>query len=167
MTAIDIIIVVALLVSAIISFIRGFYREFISLTVWVVAIILALGFSSHFASLLPDSIESPAARLGISAFVLFFGTLLVGSLGTWLAMQVLASRRANSFDRIAGVLFGLMRGFSIVTLLVLMANLTPAIKQELWWRNSTILPSVQKVAKSIHKQLPNDIASHFSFSTDS
>jgi len=142
MTAIDIIIVVALLVSAIISFIRGFYREFISLTVWVVAIILALGFSSHFASLLPDSIENPTARLGISAFVL-------------------------SFDRIAGVLFGLMRGFSIVTLLVLMANLTPAIKQELWWRNSTILPSVQKVAKSIHKQLPNDIASHFSFSTDS
>ena len=167
MTVIDIIIVLALLVSAFISFIRGFYREFISLSVWVAAIVLTLGFSAHFASLLPDSIESPQARLGISACVLFFGTMMVGSLGTWLAMQILASRRSGKFDRIGGVFFGLLRGFCIVTILVFLANLTPTIKQELWWRESAILPGVQEVAKSIHKTLPNDIASHFSFSSTS
>ena len=167
MTVIDIIIVVALLVSAFISFVRGFYREFLSLVVWCSAIFLALGFSAHFASLLPSSIESPQARLGISACALFFGTLLVGSIGSWLAMKVLASRRAKKFDRIAGVFFGVIRGICVVSVLVLLANLTPGIKQELWWRNSAILPSLQEVAKSMHDVLPDDIASYFSFSSNS
>lgn len=82
-------------------------------------------------------------------------------------MKVLGRRRTGKFDRVAGVLFGLMRGFSIVTVLVFLANLTPTIKQELWWRDSAILPGVQKVAKAIHKKLPNDIATHFSFPLDS
>ncbi len=165
MTGIDVIIVLALLVSAIISFIRGFYREFVSLVVWAGAILLTLAFSSNFATLLPESIESPQARLGISACILFFGTLLVGSLATWLVMKVVANRRAKKFDRIAGVLFGLFRGVFIITVLALLANLTPTIKQELWWRNSAIMPSVQKLAKSLHKRLPDDIATHFSFSS--
>lgn len=163
MTLIDIFIIFALLVSAVISYFRGFYREFVSLFVWVFAIFLTLGFSAHFASLLPDSIESPQARLGISACALFFGTLLVGGLATWLCMRVLADRRAGKFDRIAGVIFGLLRGFCVVTSLVFLANLTPTIKQELWWRDSEILPSLQDVAESIHKRLPDDIATHFSF----
>lgn len=167
MTVVDIIIVLALLVSGLISFFRGFYREFISLVVWCAATFLALGFSKHFASLLPQSIENPGARLGLSAGVLFFGTLLVGSLGTWLAMQVLVNRREKMFDRIAGVCFGLVRGCVIVTVMVLLANLTPKITQELWWRNSAILPSAQQLAKSVHKLLPDDIGTHFSFSSDS
>lgn len=165
MTGIDVIIVVALVVSAVISFIRGFYREFISLTVWVLAIFLTLAFSSNFASLLPDSIESPQARLGISACILFFGTLLVGSLASFLTMQVLASRRSGKFDRIAGIVFGLARGVVIVTGLVLLANLTPSIKQDSWWRESAILPGVQQLAKSVHKKMPDDLATHFSFSS--
>lgn len=164
MTGIDIIIIVALVVSAAISFFRGFYREFFSLSVWVGAVFLTLAFSANFATLLPESIESPQARLGISACILFFGTLLVGSLGTWLAMEVVGKRRAKKFDRIAGVLFGLTRGVVIVTVLVLMANLTPTIKQEMWWRDSAILPGVQELAKGIYEQLPEDLATHFTFS---
>lgn len=165
MTGIDVIIVVALVVSAVISFFRGFYREFMSLTVWVLAIFITLAFSSNFASLLPDSIESPQARLGVSACILFFGTLLVGSLATFLMMKILASRRSGKFDRIAGIVFGLARGVVIVTGLVLLANLTPSIKQDLWWRESAILPGVQEIAKSVHKKMPNDLAAHFSFSS--
>lgn len=167
MTVIDIIIILALVVSALISFFRGFFREFLSLIVWSSAIILALGFSANFSSLLPASIESQQARLGISACILFFGTLLVGAVGSWLCMKVLASRRANRFDRVAGVCFGLARGFCIVSGLVLLANLTPRITQELWWQDSAILPGLQKVAKSVHKVLPDDIATHFSFPIDS
>jgi len=165
MTGIDVIIVIALLVSAVISFVRGFYREVVSLGVWVAAILLTLAFSANFASLLPiETIESPQARLGISACILFFGTLLIGSLATWLAMKVVERRRAGKFDRVAGVFFGLLRGVLIVTLLVMLANLTPSIKQELWWRNSAILPSVQDLAKSINKRLPEEISKHFSYS---
>jgi len=133
--------------------------------VWVGAIFLTLAFSANFASLLPNSIESPQARLGISACILFFGTLMVGSLASWLCLKVLTNRRAKKFDRIAGVVFGLARGLAIVTGLVLLANLTPSIKQDSWWQESAILPGVQELAKSVHEKMPDDLATHFSFSS--
>lgn len=165
MTGIDVIIVLALIVSAVVSFIRGFYPEFLSLMTWVAAISLTLAFSANFASVLPDSIESPEARLGISACILFFGTLMVGSLATWLSLKVLAHKRAKKFDRIAGVIFGLVRGVVIVTGLVLLANLTPSIKQDSWWQESSILPEVQDWAEWVHEKMPDDLATHFSFSS--
>jgi len=91
--------------------------------------------------------------------------LLVGSLATWLSLKVLANRQAKKFDRIAGTLFGLGRGFVIVTGLVLLANLTPSIKQDSWWQESAILPGIQKIAKSVHGKMPDDLATHFSFSS--
>jgi len=165
MTGIDVLIVLALLVSAGISFMRGFYREFVSLGVWVAAIFLTLAFSSNFASLLPETIESPQARLGISACLLFFGTLMIGGVATWLAMQVVSKRRKGKFDRFAGIAFGLLRGVVIVTFLVLLANLTPTIKQDSWWKNSKLIPSVQRLAKSMHKHMPDELGTHFSFSS--
>jgi len=165
MTLIDGFILFALFVSAVISFTRGFYREFMSLAVWVFATMITLAFSSKFASLLPDSFESPQARLGISACILFFCTLLVGGLATWLFLKVLAKRQAGKFDRIAGILFGLARGFVIVLGLVLLVNLTPAVKQDSWWKESALLPGFQNIAKSVHKVMPDDLATHFSFSS--
>jgi len=63
------------------------------------------------------------------------------------------------------VVFGLARGLAIVTGLVLLANLTPSIKQDSWWQESAILPGVQELAKSVHEKMPDDLATHFSFSS--
>jgi len=166
MSGIDAIILLALLLSMTISFFRGFYREIVSLLVWVAAVAITVGFTANFASLLPiETVESPQARLGISACILFFGTLMIGGLANWLAMKIVASRRQQKFDRVGGVIFGLLRGIVIVVILVLMANLTPSIKQEVWWRDSFLLPGAQRLAKSVYKRLPDEIAQHFSFSS--
>jgi len=167
-SGIDILILVLIGVSVVISVIRGFFKEAVSLATWLGAILITLMFTSRFASLLPrDTIESPQARFAISALILFFSSLILGGLINYLFQKVLVASEKGRLDMFLGIGFGLLRGVVIVTLLVLLANLIPAFKQETWWRQSAFIPPVQKAAQFIHAQLPKELAQHFDFSTSS
>ena len=61
-----------------------------------------------------------------------------------------------------GLLFGILRGGAIVTLLILAAGLTPLPKDP-WWHDSQFIMHFQELAVWLRTQLPPDIASHFSF----
>lgn len=168
MSGIDLVVLITIAVSALVSLVRGFVREFVSLATWLSAIAITVLFTSRFATLLPrETIESPTARTAISAATLFIGCMLIGSLVSWLVGRIVAGSRVGLFDRIFGVFFGLARGFLIIALLVLSANLVPTLKQETWWRTSLFLPNFQVVARFIHARLPIEIGQHFDFSTPS
>jgi len=165
-SSIDLLVLILILVSAFVSFVRGAVKEVVSLATWILAIVIAVTFSSRFATILPrDTIESPAARAGISAAILFLGCLAVGTLVGYLVRKMTERGPLGIVDRFAGAFFGSVRGVVIVVLLVLAANLVPSVKQETWWRSSWLLPRFQIVARELHARLPPDIAQHFDFST--
>lgn len=164
MSEVDLVILAVIIFSAIISFTRGFLREAMSLGTWVVAIGVTLFFTSRFSVLLPiDTVQSPQARATISALSLFVGTLFMGGLINWVFERTIPRTKIGILDRAGGVGFGLVRGVIIVSLLVLVANLVPELKQEVWWRDSAALPQFQKVASALHGKLPDGIAQHFDF----
>lgn len=135
-----------------------------SLGTWVVAIAVTLVYTSRFSVLLPiDAVQSPQARVTISALSLFVGTLFIGGIINWVFERVVSKSMFGKADRIVGMGFGMVRGVIIVSLLVLAANLVPELKQELWWRNSAALPKFQKIAETMHAKLPDGIAQHFDF----
>lgn len=167
-SGIDLLILLVIGISIVVSAIRGFFKEAVSLITWLAAVLITLMFTSRFASLLPrDTIESPQARYAISALVLFFGTMILGSLINYLFQKILNSSNQGKLDLVLGIGFGAGRGIVIVTILVLMANLIPTFKQENWWRESAFIPPMQKAAQFIHAQLPQELAQHFHFSTTS
>ncbi len=167
-SGVDLIILLVIAVSVVVSVVRGFFKEAVSLLTWVSAILITLMFTSRFASLLPrETIEGPQARFAISALMLFFGTMIVGSMINYLFQKILVNSNQGKLDRVLGIGFGAGRGVVIVTLLVLMANLIPTFKQEPWWRDSALIPPMQKAAKFIHAQLPQELAQHFYFSPTS
>jgi len=144
---------------------RGFFREAVSLATWIMAILITLMFTSKFSTLLPsDTIETPVARASISAIILFFGTLAIGAMISWLFQRIVDSTSLSNIDRFAGVAFGIGRGLILVVLLVLAAHLTPSVKQESAWKGSATMPYFEKAARYIHAQLPESIANHFDFS---
>ena len=164
MSEVDLAILAVVAISAFISFVRGFFREAMSLGTWFAAVLITLVYTSRFAILLPiDAVESAQARAAISALTLFIGTMIVGSLINWLFERVMARSTLGKADRLVGVVFGVARGAIIVTLLVLAANLVPALKQENWWQESLLLPRFQTLAKFVHAQLPDTIGQHFDF----
>jgi len=165
-SGIDLFILLVIGISVAISAIRGFFKEAVSLLTWVAAVLITLMFTSRFASLLPrDTIESPQARYAISAIVLFFGAMILGSIINYLFQKILTASDNGVVDIWLGVAFGFIRGIVIVTLLVLLANLIPTFKHESWWRDSAFIPPFQRVAKVIHAQLPRELAQHFDFSS--
>jgi len=160
----DIIFVVIIVVSIIVGVVRGFAREFLSLLVWVVAITVTILYSRQFATLLPsDTIETGNARLALSALSLFVGCLLVGALINYLFVQLTHKKKMSILNRGAGFVFGFCRGCVICAVLVLVGHLYPGMQQELWWRESRLLPGFDKIAESIHENLPGNLGDHFDF----
>ncbi len=162
MTGIDIGIIVFIAISGVISWFRGVTREFISLFTWVAAIGVTFLYSHKFAIVLPDSIGGVTPRVITSALILFFGILMLGWLIGALVKKFLSTIKMSAVDRIIGLLFGLTRGIAIISLIVLLLNLT-AIPQEPWWHESFFLPKFQRIALWLHDRLPPDLASYFRF----
>ena len=164
MSEVDLVILGIFALSALISFMRGFFREAMSLAIWAGAVIVTLAYSDRIATLLPiERVESQQARAVISALVLFAGTLLAGNLINWVLGRIMSRKTLSVTDRVIGVLFGMVRGLIIVSLLVLAGNLVPELKQESWWTESTLLPRIQPVARFVHARLPEEIGQHFDF----
>jgi membrane protein required for colicin V production len=61
-----------------------------------------------------------------------------------------------------GVIFGIARGVAIVTILILLAGMTP-MPQDAWWQDSELLDYFQGLALWARKFIPSDIAGYIRF----
>ena len=91
---------------------------------------------------------------------------MLGALINYLFQLIHSGNEIGWLNRTAGVLFGLGRGVVIVSMVVLGAHLFPGMQQEVWWQESRLLPNFDKLAASIHKGLPLELANHFDFGLD-
>jgi len=124
MTFIDYIILAIIFISAFISFFRGFIREVVSLAIWATAIYVAIHFSPTWATILQAHIKSTALAYLIAVLILFMLVLVAGMVVNFLLTLVIDKTGISMFDRLLGVLFGMARGVLLVTVLLLMLNLT-------------------------------------------
>ena len=157
MTLFDWIILAVVLVSGAISVIRGFVKEAISLATWVLAFWVALAFAAKLALLMPDSLQSPTLRWVAAAVVLFMATLLVGGLTNFLISTLVEKTGLSGTDRALGVVFGVLRGVVIVALMVLVVGDT-ALREEAWWQESRLRPSLGVVAEWMRAHYPAGMA---------
>jgi len=74
-TLIDYILLAIVAISCAVSVWRGFLKEVFSLGAWVLAGFCTFTFSSRLSVFVPDAVESPTVRLGITALVIFLVTL--------------------------------------------------------------------------------------------
>jgi len=124
---------------------RGFIKEVFSLVFWLLAIWVSLMFSRNFSGFLEQTVSHPPARIIASFVALFAITLSLGGLIGFL-LSVLAKETGLTFmERFGGMLFGAVRGLIVVTVVVILAGLTPLPKDS-WWTESTLIPPFQLFA---------------------
>ncbi|AFJ03795.1 Colicin V production protein [Methylophaga frappieri] len=162
MNWVDFLIIAIILLSAGISIIRGFVREVLSLISWVLAFWVALTFYTYLAGLLVPYIDTLSIRLFAAFFVLFAVTLILGALVNHTIAQLVDKTGLSGTDRALGVIFGLLRGIAIVTVLVILAGLTPMPTDD-WWQNALLLPQFERLATWALGFVPADIAAHVNF----
>ncbi len=163
MVWVDYLIIGIILLSSGISIIRGFIKEVLSLASWALSFWVALMFYPHVATLLADYIATPSIRLFAAFASLFLVTLILGALVNHLISQLVEKTGLTGTDRALGVIFGLVRGVAIVSLLVLLAGATP-MPSDTWWQNSLLLEHFENLAVWLRDFLPADIAEYIKFS---
>jgi len=143
---------------------RGFIVEVLSLTVWIAAFWLTIGFGSTVSAML-GGIESPSARLFVGHAGVFIGVLVVGGLIVWGIGKLIADSGLSATDRVLGLGFGLARGLVLACVVVLLAGFTP-LPQEQWWSASRLVPGAQRGAEWMITFLPADTAKYLDFAPE-
>ena len=162
MAWVDLIIIGVIVLSALISLIRGFVKESISLVTWIVAGVLALRYYAPMADLLEPFINSVTLRQWVGGGILFLITLIVGAIVNFIVSQLVSKTGLSGTDKALGVVFGAARGVLIVTMVVLLASLTP-MPEASWWQESTMITFFQQLAEWVRGVIPVDAVANFSF----
>jgi membrane protein required for colicin V production len=158
----DLTILAVIALSALISLIRGFVKESISLITWIIAGILAFRYFTPMSEFLEPYVSSPMIRSVTGFAVLFVSTLIIGAIINFIMSQLVSKTGLSGTDKALGVVFGGARGILIVTMVVLLASLTPMPDAQ-WWQDSTLIEFFQQLAVWVKGIIPADAADNFSF----
>ena len=162
MVAADLIVLSIIILSVVVSLMRGFVKEAMSLAGWLVSLWVAMTFSSGMAELFGSSIKDPTLRLLAAFITLFVLSLVVGSIINFFATQLVQRAGLSGVDRTIGVVFGLLRGVLLVTIVVMLLGLT-TLPKESWWDDSFFLFRFEAIATWLKDLLPDDIARYFQY----
>jgi len=148
MNSTDYVVIAAILVSAAVGAARGFLREAIAFAAWVIALFLAWHFSDlvapHLGGLLADSQVRPwAARVIIVTLVLLLGVGVGATLSHYVRLSIF-----SGMDRLLGFVFGVLRGFVLLGVFVILGQLL-RLEDEHWWRNSLLIPYGESIANGL------------------
>ena len=148
MNSADYVIVAVILLSAVIGAARGFLREAISFAAWVIALFVAWHFSDlvepHLGGLLAGSDVRPWAARVIIVLLL----LVLGSVGGALLAHFVRLSIFSGTDRLLGFAFGMLRGFVLLGVFVILGQLL-RLQGELWWGHSTLIPYGESIANGV------------------
>ena len=122
MAFLDYAIIAIIGLSSLISVIRGFVREALSLLGWIVAFWFALTFTDEVARLLVGQVSAPKIRSAAAFLILFVPTLFIAGVINFLAAKMVEKTGLTGTDRMVGIVFGVVRGAVIVSVLVLVAG---------------------------------------------
>lgn len=150
------------MVSAVIGLLRGFIKEAFALFTWVVAIGVGMHYSRDFAVLLQNTISYPSARIAAAFGILFFMTLILGALISFILNQLIEKTGLTGSDRLVGMLFGAARGAVLVSLLVMLGGITP-LPEDPWWKQSMLIPPFQSLAVWLKDHIPSAMAGYIHY----
>ncbi len=159
---IDYTIIGLILISSIIGLMRGFIKEAFSLFIWMVAIWVGLTFSREFSVFLEDVISYPSARIATAFALLFIVTLILGALISFLLGELVKKTGLTGSDRFAGMFFGVARGLVVVSIVVMLAGLTP-LPEDSWWKESTLIPPFQSLAIWLRDHTPSGLTAYVNY----
>jgi membrane protein required for colicin V production len=140
----DVFILLVLLGSVAIGALRGFMREIVSLVFWILSIWAAWQFGPLVEPHLGGVLAQPSIAPWVGRLIVLVLVLLAGWLAGMILSYLTRAMGLGTMDRIIGVLFGLVRGFVLVGLLVIGGELLQLDKED-YWHQAKLIPAGEKV----------------------
>jgi membrane protein required for colicin V production len=153
----DVVILIAIGLSALLGLVRGLLRELIALAGWIVAVVLAIRYAEPLGALLPLQAAWPALKTLLGGAIIVVACVFAAALVGWIVRRLLRAARLSAADRVLGGVFGVLRGVLIVLVMVLFAGGTPFARQPAW-SESLLLPWAQRAVQVAAPWLPPALA---------
>jgi len=148
MTTTDYLIIAAILTAALVGAARGFLREVIALVTWIVALLVAWHFASLIEPYLGGLLSGPQVKPWAARLIVLFLVLLLGALVGAVTSQFIRLSIFSGVDRLGGFACGVLRGFLLFGVFVLIGQLLH-LDHERWWRDSHLIPTGESVANAV------------------
>ncbi len=125
LNSLDWVILAVVFISALGSLLKGFVRESISLGAVVVGIVLAAWFYPVTSVFFLQWVGNPDFADILGFVTIFCGCLIAGALVSFFVHKFVRLAHLQWFDRLLGAAFGLIRGWMIAAVLVLLLTAFP------------------------------------------
>lgn len=170
LTGFDYVIIAIFFLSVLFGLLRGFISELIALLTWIVAFVVATLYSSKVAAMFMNSpmLKSTVSSttqstlhsapdvslfaVGVSFLCLFLIVMLIGGLINFFISRAVNVGGPGFFNRLLGGIFGLIRGYLTVLLVVFLISFT-AFTENPAWQKSKYVPYFLPIAKQLSEQV--------------
>ncbi|MDD5268208.1 MAG: CvpA family protein [Methylococcales bacterium] len=159
---IDYVIIGLISIGLIKGMLRGFSLELYSLLLWILATGVGLILSRGFSVFLEASINDSVPKIAASFALLFLLTLIVGVVIRMILGESIKTDNLTFSDYLGGMIFGIAHGMLLVVILVMLAGLT-ALPDDLWWKDSKLLPPYQTGAIWLRDHIPSGLAEYIHY----
>lgn len=149
--------------SGIMAFARGLIREVFSIIAFIGAAIAAVFFSGLLTPMVANAtgMAGPLASVAAGLLIFLVVFIVITVITSAVAKTAHQSTEIGSFDRAAGLAFGILRGVIVVSLFVLLLRQTqgepsasPADPMQDAIRGARTYPIYESVAKGLEAVLP-------------
>ncbi len=137
MNALDIIILIMLLLGCLNGLRQGLIKAFTSFVGWIIAIVLAIQFSTLLAPIMIVVTSDPVFQKIVAFIVIVVCVIVLTWLISALITSVLKTLKLGPVNRLLGAAFGGLK--SVIIILVVMQALSPWVANFSTWKKSEMV----------------------------
>ena len=153
----DLVIIGVISLSILTGVIRGFIKELIALCIWVLAIWMGYQYAPLLDPYLNSWISDKSIRFIAGFVIIMVSTLITGGIFNAVLGILMKKSGLSGTDRILGIVFGFARGFFIVTLGLLVLQMTSLSREE-QTKDSRLMVMFQPSVQWISARVPSILA---------
>ena len=153
---VDLIILVLIFISALFAFYRGFSLELLSISVWIISFFVSYAYGYNLINFFNKVINNILISTAISYIVVFLIVFVIFSFLTRKFSVFIKDSYVGLIDKSLGFIFGILRGYVIVSLCFFLFDYFYNGKRLEFIDNSKIIPVIKITNNEIFRFLKID-----------
>jgi membrane protein required for colicin V production len=137
-------------------------REFLSLVSWILGIFFGFKYAAALGLFLESYITIDSLRNVICFILIFISVFVLFAFIKRLLADIIAKGGIGFADRFFGLIFGMVRGFIFICLMVFLGGLT-ALNEEVWWQQARFSDPLETAVQTILVWSPSKFEMNFNF----
>ena len=155
-TFVDLLVIVAVILSTVYAAIRGFVNETLSIFAWAAAAFATLYFAPAVAPYLRAHMSTPLVGNLVAYAGIFLAVLVPLSFVSYRFSENVKNSPVGAADRALGVIFGVVRGLALVGIAYIFFSMfVPMRDQPHWIRGARLYPVIRGSSDMLLTLVPN------------